>query len=1385
MGNREKKSKIVKSLSVIALSSSFVLASLGHAADVTKATTVTNVDNLLAKLTPAQRQALQQLSTNEANGLQVSPETDLDSNQKTSVIVEFENDPAKIAELKASLEGQQLTESDASDLVDQDHTTFQEDLPGLLTDENKNTVDYKIQRSFKTAFNGVSITLPANQIKNLLKSKAVKAVYSNETFTIEPPALDVNKPTKADEFNVANYTPYDQLDRLHKEGITGKGIKIGILDTGMDYNHPDLKDAYKGGYDFVDNDNNPMETTYADWVKAGKPGKLNGADYYTEHGTHVAGIIGGRGVANSEYKTLGAAPDADLYAYRVLGPGGSGASDGIIAALDRAVKDGMDVVNMSLGNTLNDPLYATSIAVNNTVLSGVTAVVAAGNSGDQMFTLGSPGTAALALTVGASSVAIDIYQYKGTQNGKQYTLRELGKNYADDLSTLKGKTLSLVDVGIGNPADYTGKNVSGKIAFIQRGDIALVDKVKNARAAGAAGVLMYNNDANKAEGPIQAFLGESMDQIPAFSISNEDSLAISAAMKQGQTDFTFGDFSKIQTAGDELAAFSSRGPSRLNYDIKPEVTAPGVSILSTVPAYFNDQTLDGSKPDDYKYAYARLSGTSMATPYVAGVSALLLQTNKDLQPADIKSILMNTADPLSKAYSVFEEGSGRVDAYEAIHSNVELQVVDKTPTIINGEEKNINELTGGMSFGSFGFDDKDISDSRSVTLKNRSEKAKTFSVNVKYQTGLRGSLDAAQNNVTLTGPTSIKLNGISSKSVKFSLNIPKTAAKGTYEGFVVFTNNADPTEQYQIPFGVRVVNEGIDTFKALNPTFSTRFVKPSSLWAHPFIDGQIAVKSYMQSLDVVIQDPTTGEDIGYLGSIGNSLNENTVYTVNQLFTGTYYPFTDDPKNPISMNAVPAKPGHYKLRLVGTSESGKTFSAAQDILYEIAPPTVTSNFDALDQKVIEYNDSQLDSSGKFLYNFKIHVDDPETDDAQRYDIPVDKSNNSVVTFWNSAFGSNPIRTDKNGDYTDKVVVDSSIKYLNFSFYGMDSALNGTDPTSVVFVKDTTPYYYLKTSTKVLKTGDSMNYTVRANNIKNLKTTKLTISAPNKDGVIENVKVNDAVKQYGDATVTLDKTASGTANTNYTMTFTYNGTTPLPEDLSLFNFDLHSVSKTFLNTVPVGSFTISSTDQFNVVTNNMFIYIDRFVYQNKFSSLAGGIGIEGALDPITGKTIPTIDQRTIGAKVTVTSYDGNTVVNAPITTKSGSYLADGLPVDTHPYEVKVEAPGYFTTKGTVDVTDNLRGELVGKAAQYLVPIAAAGDTNNDDVIDILDVLNVQAFWGTNKATADFNFDHVVDAKDMNYVVNNFGLQNPSATNPPKVKKSYKGATLDRILAQLGMK
>ncbi|WP_240620094.1 S8 family peptidase, partial [Peribacillus acanthi] len=171
--------------------------------------------------------------------------------------------------------------------------------------------------------------------------------------------------------------------------LTGKGVKVGVIDTGIDYMHPDLQRSYKGGRDLVDGDSDPMETK-------------NAGDLSTMHGTHVAGIIAANG------KLMGVAPQAEIYAYRALGPGGFGNTEQVIAAIDYAIQDKVDVLNLSLGNSVNGPDLPITVALNNAVEHGIIAVTSNGNSGPNVWTVGSPGTADKAISVGASTPPLQL-----------------------------------------------------------------------------------------------------------------------------------------------------------------------------------------------------------------------------------------------------------------------------------------------------------------------------------------------------------------------------------------------------------------------------------------------------------------------------------------------------------------------------------------------------------------------------------------------------------------------------------------------------------------------------------------------------------------------------------------------------------------------------------------------------------------------------------------------------------------------------------------------------------------------------------------------------------------------------------------------------------------
>ncbi|GHH98810.1 S8 family serine peptidase [Neobacillus kokaensis] len=422
--------------------------------------------------------------------------------------------------------------------------------------------------------------------------------------------------------------------------LTGKGITVGVIDTGVDYTHPDLKPNYKGGQDLVDNDNDPMETQI--------PGKA------TIHGTHVAGIIAANG------KIKGVAPEAKIVAYRALGPGGGGTTEQVLAAIDQAIKDKVDIVNLSLGNSINGPDLPISLALDRAVEKGIVAVAAAGNSGPNVWTVGSPGTSSKAISVGASTPTMEIpyLLIEGTRDKIRIQPMEGSVDWKLD------RSYEIVDGGLGRKKDL--KHVQGKIVLIKRGTFTFSEKAKNAEEAGAKAVLIYNNIGGGLIGNLDREIA-----IPVGSLPKKDGEFLKK--QQPKTARL-----NIRKEKDQLADFSSRGPVTGTWEIKPDILAPGVAINSTVPG-----------------GYLSLQGTSMAAPHVAGACALIKQAHPDWTPEQIKSALMNTAKPLVEAdearapnwnrtskftvpnrnrsakpivkrYRTFEQGAGRIQVPEAI-----------------------------------------------------------------------------------------------------------------------------------------------------------------------------------------------------------------------------------------------------------------------------------------------------------------------------------------------------------------------------------------------------------------------------------------------------------------------------------------------------------------------------------------------------------------------------------------------------------------------------------------------------------------------------------------------------------------------------------------------
>jgi len=292
-------------------------------------------------------------------------------------IVEFTESPLYKVSQQNNLKSASVVNSQLQK-IDQQHSQFATDFsrlingqaPGLKSRQVSGGAEPK-NNEFRKVFNGVSITADKNLIDQIERFSYVKKVYPDNM--VEAVDDESNHIIKADSV-------------WQQYGATGKGVVIAIIDTGIDSTHQDMSNGKViGGYDFVNNDDNPMD------------------DH--GHGTHCAGIAAANGPG-----LKGVAPDAKLMAIKVLNEWGSGYDSWIIAGIEYAVDpdgnpftdDGVDIISMSLGAPNGNPNDPMSTAVNNAYKKGVLCVIAAGNSGDLYQTIGTPGCAHEAITVGAS-----------------------------------------------------------------------------------------------------------------------------------------------------------------------------------------------------------------------------------------------------------------------------------------------------------------------------------------------------------------------------------------------------------------------------------------------------------------------------------------------------------------------------------------------------------------------------------------------------------------------------------------------------------------------------------------------------------------------------------------------------------------------------------------------------------------------------------------------------------------------------------------------------------------------------------------------------------------------------------------------------------------------
>ncbi|MEK6334294.1 MAG: S8 family serine peptidase [Acidobacteriota bacterium] len=638
------------------------------------------------------------------------------------VIVELRSNPVIVAKTLAEARGQNFDPLAYRQQLIAEQNNFLSQLSAAGVNHSLVSVDApngpngeiaNIQFRYNYVFNGVTLAVPASAIDTIRAMSAVKSVHNDEplTMNLDQAVKYVRAPSL-----YGNPPQTHMGDSLNSGGVEGQGIYIAILDTGIDWSH-----AMFGG--------DPTPPRFGVGPQVAAVNTNQKVVYYMNltagaiqddfgHGTHVAAITSGYlGMAPGadglpltadDVAIHGVAPQAKLMGYKVLSTVGAGTASSTILAVEDAVqpftlaglpKPVANVINLSLGNGVNDPDFPTSIACDNATLAGTTVVVAAGNSGRPTptnptgeSTVGSPGSGRRVLTVGATldpgSAPNRLDELGGgNRTGMKAFPFDGSAAIAADI------TANYVYCGLAETPDQVPDSVSGKIALIVRGGTVntpaglptsagtglFSNKAAFAFAKGAVAVIIYNN----VDGELTAATVRK-SAIPAVGLSKANGDYLKDAI--GSTAFGAISINQISLRkgvlfDPDMGDFSSKGPVVGFKQIKPDVAAPGVSVLSatvrvgaagTNAAYMFDPT-----------GYISASGTSMATPMTAGVVALVKQKNPSWTPSMIRAAMMNAATNLRLAdgtpvsdgtQTLNQQGAGLVDAYAAANAKAMMGV---------------------------------------------------------------------------------------------------------------------------------------------------------------------------------------------------------------------------------------------------------------------------------------------------------------------------------------------------------------------------------------------------------------------------------------------------------------------------------------------------------------------------------------------------------------------------------------------------------------------------------------------------------------------------------------------------------------------------------------
>ncbi|WP_125778455.1 S8 family serine peptidase [Antribacter gilvus] len=655
------------------------------------------------------------------------------------------------------LEGEPTAAGGSSLAVRNQHAAFR-------SSAKANGVKLTERRAFTSLFNGFSVDADSSQIATVRALNGVKAVYPMVSVAI-PENQQASIP------DLATALAMTGADVAQNElGLTGAGIKVAVMDTGIDLDHPDLggpgfpSSRVVTGWDFVGDAYDEGSPDAA--ARVPHPDAV--PDDCQGHGTHVAGIIGADG------EVTGVAPGVTFGAYRVFGCEGSTSADIMIAAMERALADGMDVLNMSIGSAFTWPNYPTATASDRLVDEGMVVVASFGNSGaNGLWSGGAPGMGEKVIGVASADNTHSPANKAVLSTGSDLPWTLLSTVEAPPTS---GTTDPMVPVGFGcaEAGDPITVDLTGKAALISRGtpnpsvSCSFDTKYRQAVEAGASAVFIHNNVPGLFSG------GGVVDRgAPGVGISLASGNEIKAAIAAGaEVSATWTDETTVVVSptGGKISSFSSIGLSP-DLTLKPDITAPGGNINSTYPLE--------------KGAHAVLSGTSMAAPHVAGAVAILLEAHPGLAADEVRDVLQNSADTITYSTSAFPE----------LVSKQGAGMVDVDGSVLAGAALTPGKLSLGEGYGG----------TRAVTVTNTTDAEQTFAFAHKAALSTFGSTFAPSLSSYAAAATfsvpSLTLAPGASGSVDVTVTLPADVTDEdhfVYGGFVVATSS-DGTA-YSVPY---------------------------------------------------------------------------------------------------------------------------------------------------------------------------------------------------------------------------------------------------------------------------------------------------------------------------------------------------------------------------------------------------------------------------------------------------------------------------------------------------------------------------------------------------------------------------------------------------------